>query len=223
MFFEPPVAVVYNPLGYAWDLHRVYLERYVGEGRGRVLLLGMNPGPWGMAQTGVPFGDVEFVRDWLDLSGRIRRPEPEHPKIPVAGLDCHRREVSGQRLWGWARDRFVTPQAFFERFLVLNYCPLSFMEAGGRNRTPDKLPRRERDPLFAACDRALRDTVEVLAPSALVGIGRFAEARLRRVSDGVGVTIGSVLHPSPASPAANRGWAEQMDAGLRALGVTRGS
>ena len=62
--FAPPVAVVYNPLDYAWKPHRAYLERY-GQGHPQVLLLGMNPGPFGMAQTGVPFGDVAMVRGWL--------------------------------------------------------------------------------------------------------------------------------------------------------------
>lgn len=53
--FGPPVQYVYNPLEYAWETHRCYAERYCRGGpRGqRVLFLGMNPGPYGMAQTGV--------------------------------------------------------------------------------------------------------------------------------------------------------------------------
>ena len=216
--FAPPVTHVYDPLRYARRPHERYLELY-GSGRRDVVLLGMNPGPFGMAQTGVPFGDVELVRGWLGIDEQVERPKPEHPKRPVLGFDCPRREVSGSRLWGWARDRFATPERFFERFFVANYCPLCFMEAGGRNRTPDKLPAGERGSLFAVCDRALRDTVAILEPALVVGVGAFAEARARSALGGDGVATGRVLHPSPASPRANRGWAEAATADLESLGI----
>lgn len=218
--FGPPVAVVYDPTDYAAALHHAYLARF-GRAPGRVLLIGMNPGPWGMAQTGVPFGEVAAVRDFLGLAAAVRKPAVEHPKRPVQGLDCPRSEVSGQRLWGWAQARHGTADAFFERFFVLNYCPLSFMEASGRNRTPDKLPADEREPLYAACDAALREAVEALAPRHVVGIGAFAEDRARIALDGLDVPIGRVLHPSPASPAANRGWAEAVERDLAKLGLDR--
>lgn len=216
--FAPPVAYVYNPLDYAWAPHRAYLQRY-GSGTPRAILLGMNPGPFGMAQTGVPFGDVALVRDWLGIEAEVGHPRREHPKRPIAGFDCHRGEVSGKRLWGWARERFGTPERFFATFFVANYCPLCFMEASGRNLTPDKLPRAEREPLFAACDRALRATVEALAPAYVVGIGAFAAGRARDALANVDVIIGTAPHPSPASPAANRGWARQMDKALAELGL----
>lgn len=216
--FTPPVAFVYNPLDYAWKAHRAYLERY-GSGQPRVLLLGMNPGPFGMAQTGVPFGDVGVVRDWLGIVAPVGRPEREHPKRPVRGFDCPRGEVSGQRLWGWARDTFGTPQRFFERFFIANYCPLVFMETGGRNLTPDKLPRAESAALFAACDSALQRTVERLRPEYVVGVGRFAANRAAAALEETQVRLGVVPHPSPASPAANRGWAAQMTRALNELGI----
>lgn len=216
--FGGPVSHVYNPLRYARDGHVRYLE-LAGEARGRVLLLGMNPGPWGMAQTGVPFGEVGVVRDWLGICLEVGRPPDEHPKRPVRGLACDRSEVSGQRLWGWARDRFATPERFFETFFVGNYCPLQFLEAGGRNLTPDRLAAGDREPLFEACDRALDATVQVLEPRLVVGIGKFAEARARAALGENGPPIGAVLHPSPASPAANRGWAETVSKQLAELGV----
>jgi len=181
--------------------------------------VGMNPGPYGMAQSGVPFGDVGLVRDWLGIDLRVGRPSPEHPKRPVLGFACPRSEVSGSRFWGWARDRFGTPEAFFERFFVANYCPLVFMEDSGRNRTPDKLPARERQALTAECDRALRRTVERLAPRFVIGVGVYARAAARRALEGLDLTIASVLHPSPASPKANRGWAALAEQDLTAAGV----
>ena len=216
--FGPPVTHVYNPLIYArkaWDL---YCERY-GQGQREVLCLGMNPGPFGMGQVGVPFGEVKAVRDWLGIEVPIDKPPVEHPKRPVLGFDCPRSEVSGRRLWGWAKDTFGTPEAFFARFFVANYCPLVFMEEGGRNRIPEKLPKAERTPMFAACDRALRRTVEMSNPKFVIGVGKFAEKKANQVLGDLDVVIGSVPHPSPASPLANRGWAPLMTAALRDVGV----
>jgi single-strand selective monofunctional uracil DNA glycosylase len=216
--FAPPVTHVYNPLAYAAALHEAYLRRY-GAGPKAVVLLGMNPGPFGMVQTGVPFGDVAVVRDWLELRGAVSAPPAEHPRRPVLGLDCVRGEVSGQRLWGWARDRFGTPERFFERFFVVNYCPLAFVEESGRNRTPDKLPGAEQAPLFAACDAALQKTVRALQPRHVVGVGAFATKRAQVALAGFDLRIGTMLHPSPASPLANRGWAGKVDRALADCGV----
>ena len=232
MAFAAPVTHVGNPLTYAWPMHEAYLRRFA-DGPRRVVFLGMNPGPWGMAQTGVPFGEVAAVRDWLQLDAPVSAPQDQHPKRPVQGLACSRSEVSGRRLWGLFADRFGTPDRFFRGnfrggvpvaggHFVANYCPLVFMEASGRNRTPDKLPIAEREPLEAACDAHLARLVKVLEPRWLVGVGKFAEARAQRVLDAAGNTAtrtGCILHPSPASPAANRDWAGTATRQLVDLGV----
>jgi single-strand selective monofunctional uracil DNA glycosylase len=216
--FAAPVTHVYNPLRYARRPHEAYLERY-GGGQPSVLLLGMNPGPFGMAQTGVPFGDVALVREWLGIEGSVDKPANEHPKRPVQGFECTRSEVSGSRLWGWAKSRFGTPARFFERFFVANYCPLVFMEASARNRTPDKLKSSERSALFRACDQALRDVVVELEPRHVVGVGNFAASRARAALTGLAPRVGCVLHPSPANPRANRGWASAVEKQLRDLSI----
>ena len=216
--FGPPVTHTYNPLEYARRSHEAYLRKY-GAGRRRVLLVGMNPGPFGMAQTGVPFGDVACVRDFLGIRAPVDRPRHEHPKRPIEGFECARCEISGTRLWGWVRSRFGSADAFFRDHFVANYCPLVFMEPSGRNRTPDKLPADERVPLFAACDEALRQTVDVMRPEVVIGVGAFAERRAREALAGFDGRIGSMLHPSPASPLANRNWLEQADDALNRLGV----
>jgi single-strand selective monofunctional uracil DNA glycosylase len=217
--FAPPVTHVYNPLRYAADAHREYLRRY-GAAPKRVVFLGMNPGPWGMAQTGIPFGEVAAVRDWLGISAEVGKPGREHPKRPVEGFACARSEVSGARLWGAFAQRHGDARRFFRERFVANYCPLVFMEESGRNRTPDKLPASERAPLFAACDRHLRTLCAVLAPEWVIGVGAFAAARAEQALVDTGVVVGTILHPSPASPAANRGWAEQADAQLARYGLT---
>jgi single-strand selective monofunctional uracil DNA glycosylase len=216
--FAPPVTHVYNPLRYAAAPHREYLRRYAATPK-RVLYLGMNPGPWGMAQTGVPFGEISLVRDWLGIEEKVKQPDPEHPKRPIQGFACTRSEVSGARLWGALRERHGTAERFFEQHFIANYCPLVFMEESGKNRTPDKLPAEEREPLYAACDRHLRALVEKLSPQWVIGVGKFAEGRAREALQGVDVRIATVLHPSPASPIANRGWKAQAEKQLQALGL----
>jgi single-strand selective monofunctional uracil DNA glycosylase len=216
--FALPTAFVYNPLDYARGAWDEYCARYARSGID-ALFVGMNPGPFGMAQTGIPFGAIPFVRDWLQIRTPSGLPAVFHPKRPVLGFDCPRIEVSGQRLWGFAKDVFVTPDAFFDHFFVTNYCPLMFLEESGRNRTPDALPLAERGPLLVACNRALRSFVGVLKPRVVVGVGAFAEARVREALDGVPVLIGRVTHPSPANPSANRGWSALASKELAGLGL----
>lgn len=216
--FGPPVTHVYDPLDYARKPHRLYLERF-GAGKKRAVFLGMNPGPFGMAQTGVPFGEVAMVRDWMGIEAEVKRPENEHPKRPIEGFGCRRSEVSGARLWGWAKDTFGPPEVFFREFFVINYCPLCFMEESGKNRTPDKLPAGEREPLYRACDEAFRAMIEQLEPEVVVGVGAFAEDRAREALAGLPLRVGRILHPSPASPLANKDWPGQVDRALRALGL----
>lgn len=218
MHFGAPVTHVYNPLIYARDVHEAYLRRF-GEGRKRVVFVGMNPGPFGMAQIGVPFGEIASARDWLGLAGPVGQPLVSNPKRPVEGFACPRSEVSGQRLWGLFRSRFGTPQAFFAEHFVANYCPLAFF-AGGRNLTPDKLPVAEQAPLLTACDAHLRALVDILQPEWVIGIGNWAEKRAVEALGGQrGLKFGRILHPSPASPAANRGWAAAASQQLHALGI----
>ena len=203
---------VYNPLEYAWPAHRQYLQRF-GARPGRVLLIGMNPGPWGMAQTGVPFGDVAMARDWLGIEARLGKPLPkQHPKYPITGFDCRRSEGSGGRFWGWASDRFGTAEHFFGHFFVWNYCPLLFI-GQNRNLIPEKLRKAEAEPLLAACDQALGELIRVLKPKAVVGIGRYAETRARDIV-GDTLPVGYLHHPSPANPAANRNWPAMAEKAL---------
>lgn len=215
--FASPVSHVYNPLEYARAPHEAYLRRY-GAGRRRAVFLGMNPGPFGMVQTGVPFGEIAAVRDWMGIEATVEKPATENPKRPIEGFACTRSEVSGRRLWGLFAERFGTAEAFFTDHFVANYCPLAFFDHG-RNLTPDKLPAAETAPLEAACDAHLRALVEALQPEWLIGVGGFAEARAAAALRGYDIRIGRVLHPSPASPAANRDWAAAAEKQLLALGV----
>ena len=218
--FAEPVTHVYNPLRYAWDAHCEYLSR-VGDQGAKVVLLGMNPGPWGMAQTGVPFGEIAAVRDWIGIHVPVDRPQNEHPKRPIEGFECERSEVSGRRLWGLFQTKFETPEAFFAEHFITNYCPLVFMEQSARNRTPDKLPAAERELLDEACDRHLQSVLKSLQPEHVVGVGVYAEGCLKRALDTgcCQAQLSRILHPSPASPAANKDWAGKATGQLQEAGV----
>ena len=216
--FRPPVTHVYNPLTYAWSAHETYLRRF-GNSRKRVIFLGMNPGPFGMVQTGVPFGEVAAVRDWLGLRARIEKPRHEHPRRPILGFDCPRSEVSGRRLWKLFAECFGSPEQFFADHFVANYCPLAFLVASGANFPPNKLPKAGCEKLFAICDEHLRRVLEILQPEWLIGIGGFAKQRGELVAINTEIRVAQILHPSPASPAANRGWAKAVAGQLAQIGV----
>ena len=211
---------VYNPLRYMWNGHAAYLERYGTKPR-RTLLVGMNPGPHGMAQTGVPFGDVRLVREWMGITAAHEQPAKPHPKRRIEGFACTRREPSGTRLYGWAQERYGTAERFFEEFFIVNHCPLLFFDEAGKNLTPPQLGRKRMEEIYALCDDHLGEVIRALRPGFVVGIGAYAAERARLVVEKLGVAakVGTVLHPSPASPAANTGWAPQAEAQLRALGV----
>ena len=216
--FSQPVHLVYNVFRHGWAGHEAYVRRFCKRGT-KVLFLGMNPGPWGMTQTGVPFGEVPAVRDWMGLCAAIDKPAVEHPKRPVQGFSCPRSEVSGRRLWGLFAERFGTPDAFFDKHFVTNFCPLVFMEESGKNLTPDKLRAAEAEPVERACDAHLSRLVEILEPDWVIGMGKYALKQAERALAGAGAAFASILHPSPASPAANKGWAEAAEKNLLDLGV----
>jgi single-strand selective monofunctional uracil DNA glycosylase len=211
---------VYHPLEYAWQPHEQYLRRF-GSGKKRVLFLGMNPGPFGMAQTGIPFGEIAAVRDWLGIEAPVGRPGNEHPKRPIEGFACRRSEVSGRRLWGLFAERFGSAERFFAEHFVLNYCPLLWLGTSGANLTPDKFAAREMEPVESACMEFLTAVVSLLRPQFLIGIGGFAAQRLRTAAATAApkALVAQILHPSPASPAANRGWAAAATKQLHDAGV----
>ncbi|MBG7607498.1 MAG: single-stranded DNA-binding protein [Verrucomicrobia bacterium] len=218
--FSDPVTNTYLTVDYASDGYESYLRKF-GNSKKRVLMLGMNPGPYGMAQTGVPFGEIGLVRDWMELNPKIGKPANEHPKRPITGMDCPKSEVSGRRLWGLFSEKFPKAEDFFKDHLAINFCPLIWMKDTGANLTPDKIKATEMVAVDSACQKHLRRLIELLEPQYLIGVGAYAEKKMALAKEELGVdgTIGKILHPSPASPAANRGWAEAAEKQLRELGI----
>lgn len=222
--FGDPVAYVYNPLDYAWDPHEMYLRMYAATKK-KTLFLGMNPGPFGMAQTGVPFGEIESVTNWLHVSGKVSAPEKMHPKRPVEGFSCPRSEVSGRRLWGLFQDVYGSADEFFRTAFVANYCPLIWMSASGSNITPDKLDAKARAQVDAACLDHLVRVIRILEPEYLVGVGAYAAKKLAEASEMIPegrFKMGTILHPSPASPVANKNWPARPREQLLEMGLIPG-
>ncbi|MGI6439934.1 MAG: uracil-DNA glycosylase family protein [Sphaerochaetaceae bacterium] len=210
-------GVIYNPLSYAWEMHKAYLTQYVHE-QPEIYFMGMNPGPFGMTQSGVPFGEVNLVKTWMGLSYPIGKPPKEHPKRPILGLETTRSEVSGYRLWSLMKERYTSAHSFFKTHAVMNYCPLVFVDEGptGKNIIPEKLVKEDRLILDQVCDAYADDMISLIKPKALVGIGRYAERKLEEVTQRLNIDtpVCSILHPSPSNPQANRGWAEKVTAQL---------
>lgn len=219
--FTDPVACVYNPLDYAWTTYESYLKHY-GQGFRKFVVLGMNPGPFGMAQTGIPFGDPAMVSSYLEVDHYVGKPKKEHPKRPVSGFQSARKEVSGQRLWGWIQNCFPDADSFFGNALILNYCPLIFMEESGRNLTPDKLPAKQRQALEKLCDEGLKDAVRILQPEWLIAMGKWTLKKAKSALSDYNPDLKylTLSHPSPASPKANRGWESLIENELSAAGIT---
>ena len=179
----------------------------------------MNPGPWGMAQTGIPFGEINAVKNFLGINEiNIINPQNQHKNYPINGLNCIRSEISGKRLWGLFREKFITKESFFHENLVLNYCPLLFISEN-RNLTPDKLIKSDKENLFMLCDNAFREIIKILKPEFVVGIGNFAYTRILKSLENMNIKSSKILHPSPASPASNNNWAGKVTKQLIESGV----
>lgn len=87
----------------------------------------------------VPFGEVNIVREWLNISGAIGRPVRENPVRPILGFDCKRSEVSGRKFWELFKEICGDPDTFFQNCFVYNYCPFAFLAQTGKNITPSEL------------------------------------------------------------------------------------
>ena len=196
------VAHVTNPLDYAWAYHEQFIEQWTEFGA-TTLLLGMNPGPYGMAQTGVPFGATAMAREILQIKERdVRTPPGANLKRPIEGLSMERQEVSGTRFWSMLSDHYGSTEAIFSNIYVVNHCPLLILGETGRNVTPVDLPKATIEPVLKACDKHLKSVVDIMAIESVVGVGNYAKKRAQAVLRDV--HIDSMWHPSPASPLANR-------------------
>ncbi|KAI5718898.1 hypothetical protein M8J76_001952 [Diaphorina citri] len=221
--YEFPVEYVYNPLDYAFELHSKYVYKYCNSKK-KILFLGMNPGPWGMVQCGIPFGEVKAVKGFLNIEGKVNQPEKFHKDRPIKGLDCPRSEISGKRLWELASQLSDGKAAdFFKHAYVHNYFPLAFVSKTATNITPAELKNKTTiEKLNSICDKSLSDIVKHLGIETVIAIGKFAETRAEKALKSnriFTVKVTSISHPSPRNPASNKNWVENTTKKLKDLGV----
>ena len=213
---EGSVDAVYNPLAYAWEPHRAYLELASGGGA-KTLLLGMNPGPHGMGQMGIPFAATSVVRELLKITNlEVGQPRKPHPKIPISGLDLPKEEVSGTRLWGLLANEYGSAESIFKSVFLLNHCPLMlFSGERATNITPDKITGPTTKALLERCDEHLREVVDIMQIERVIGVGRYSEKRALNALSGIDISVTTCWHPSPASPLANRNKGEDWKKNVR--------
>ena len=213
---EGSVDAVYNPLAYAWEPHRAYLELASGGGA-KTLLLGMNPGPHGMGQMGIPFAATSVVRDLLKITDlEVGQPRKPHPKRPISGLDWPKEEVSGTRLWSLLANEYGSAESIFKSVFLLNHCPLMlFSGERATNITPDKITGPTTKALLERCYEHLREVVDIMKIERVIGVGRYSEKRARNALSGIDISVTTCWHPSPASPLANRNKGEDWKKNVR--------
>ena len=213
---EGSVDAVYNPLAYAWEPHRAYLELASGGGA-KTLLLGMNPGPHGMGQMGIPFAATSVVRDLLKITNLdVGQPRTPHPKRPISGLDWPKEEVSGTRLWGLLANEYGSAESIFKSVFLLNHCPLMlFSGERATNITPDRITGPTTKALLERCDEHLREVVDIMQIERVIGVGRYSEKRALNALSGIDISVTTCWHPSPASPLANRNKGEDWKKNVR--------
>lgn len=215
---EGSVDYVYNPLKYAWGVHQRYIQ-ISGDGGAKTVMLGMNPGPHGMGQMGIPFAATSMVRNVLGISGiPVEQPSFPHPRRPVIGLEYPREEVSGTRIWGLLSETYGSSDRIFEKVFLVNHCPLMLLDGErGTNVTPDKISGNTARRLLRRCDEHLLEVVDALNADCVIGIGKFAEKRAIKALNGSDVLVKGCWHPSPASPLANRNGGADWRENVRAV------
>ncbi|XP_017774188.1 PREDICTED: single-strand selective monofunctional uracil DNA glycosylase-like [Nicrophorus vespilloides] len=210
-FDSEKVEYVYNPLEYAYNGYSQFVKKYLDTSK-HILFVGMNPGPYGMCQTGIPFGDVNTVQNWFEINVEVNRPRRECPERPVLGLECKRVEQSGKRLWEYFRKKCGLPEHFFRNAFILNYCPLGFFDANGKNITPNNLKVANKRKIQQICDQYMLHVLQLLECKIVVGIGRYAQERMDNIlkTSNLDVQLLYMKHPSPLAGTTDQ-WIEDTN------------
>jgi single-strand selective monofunctional uracil DNA glycosylase len=211
---------IWNPGLYAASWHALFRKEYPASA-GCILVFGLNPGPYGMAQTGIPFTDLKRLREHLPrlAKGLERR------GCSLAGVGLAPRslrpylsrtfESSAVRVYRFLSRGWGSAEDGWRSVVVANPCSLLFMDAAGENRTPADLvgavsrrtgslvaARRLRERCNALRRLAAREAVRVLSPRGVVLLGKDAQ---RAMQTGIAPLLGpdSILgweHPARAVP-----------------------
>ncbi|KAF7991960.1 hypothetical protein HCN44_010761 [Aphidius gifuensis] len=188
--YNNPIDYIYCPIIYAKTVHFNYLNKYCRDKK-NIMILGMNPGPWGMSQTGVPFGEINIVIDWLKINGHIDKPKRQHEQRQVDGFSCKRSEISGRKFWSLFKKLSNNPDTFFRHCFLRNFFKptiIIIIIAGP-----------EQKKLQEFCDQALIEVIKILDVKVIIGVGRFSEQRAKKVvkTAKLSTKVLWMIHPSP--------------------------
>jgi single-strand selective monofunctional uracil DNA glycosylase len=226
--------LVLNPGRYGERWHARFRRAYPMSPR-PLLVFGLNPGPYGMAQTGVPFTDLKRLESalpglWKDL---VASGEPvTRPGLAPPSLARHLTrtfESSSVRVYRFLERAYGRPELALREVVFVNPCPLLFIDPEtGANRTPADLPRalraRKAAELVHAFEELRRATVleavAELEPRGAILLGRDVAAA---VGEALRAALGarSVVeweHPARAVPET---WSRGLADELRKRGLLR--
>eukprot|EP01023_Acetabularia_acetabulum_P031317 TRINITY_DN29446_c0_g1_i1.p1 TRINITY_DN29446_c0_g1~~TRINITY_DN29446_c0_g1_i1.p1 ORF type:complete len:252 (+),score=22.23 TRINITY_DN29446_c0_g1_i1:130-885(+) len=217
---DEKINTIYNPLEYAWEPYENYLRKYCGDYK-KTIFVGMNPGYFGMVQTGIPFGDLNMVCNFLHLQ-KFQVPVKQHNIRKIVGYEIKRSEVSGQRFWGLIQTKFGHPDKFFneDSNFVVNLCPLAFLSETGKNVTPEEISIQEKDKIIVVCMAYFKQIVKFLQIQNIVCIGNFVckEVKKSLTQDGY-YNIVYMQHPSPRVQPQELQWRDVVTKQLEDAGV----
>lgn len=210
--FPKNITHIYNPIVYALNLHCQYIKKFLN-GKKKVMLIGMNPGPNGMVQNGVPFGNTNTVKNLMKIQGQVDQPPSLNPKRPVTGLSCTTEEPSGVRIWNLLQKLAGSLEVFGEQCFLHNFCPLAFFDEQGKNITPSELKGKIKSTLRDICLKYLEKEIQLIQPEIIIAIGSYVGDSLRKLSKQsiyvrTNIKILQLAHPSPRS-LNNNNWPEK--------------
>ena len=131
--------------------------------------------------NGHSFWAISAVKNYIGIAPHITQPAVLHPHRIITGMDTSREEPSGHLLWSTIASLFPRSADFFSRCFVLNYCPLAFFSATGKNITPDALIKQERLAIEQCCTDHLIAYIRAMNIQKILAIGRYAYEKSQNV------------------------------------------
>ncbi|XP_073819638.1 uncharacterized protein isoform X2 [Musca autumnalis] len=173
--------IIYNPLDYdAAKIHKDYLKRYL-KGPKRVLFVTMNPASHGELQTGIPFGHMPTIREYMKLKSTIIDSPVPHPSED----EEQERENNSIYFWQMIREIFYSQNFFLSKFFqqrfVHSFCPLAFIDGEKQFVTLENLPDKTyRKEVTKACVHILEKQLKLLQPDMVIVMGGYVHGNMQR-------------------------------------------
>ena len=205
---------VWNPQLYGLPLYRRFATEHLPTSRGAIVALGLNPGKYGMSQTGIPFTDVTRAA----RVGIAIEPPGLAPASLRPFLKSYRVERSSASVYNLLDALWGGPAEGWRRLWAVAPCGLLFLEPDGTNVTPADARLARRDDVRELRLRVIRESVEAARPRGVLLLGQDVA---RVAADALGdVETLVVDHPVARGPG-RRGpawWAGVVAQAVRARG-----